>query len=211
MRYAQLLGGIVLAAAAMAPAHADVLFQFSQSGGNVVMNSSGVLDTSKLVAATVSGWGNAGVETNGGGESDIMGDTTMGLTDLGYGFHAGTDLSAWIGNMFTFSNFDWVSAGTTQFSTYFSNSGFRTPGIQLSREDLSGALWTPDVSWTKVGTFASLGLTEGTYTITDAVTQESITIQIGGSGQAEVPEPVSLALFGLGLGGVAFARRRRIA
>jgi hypothetical protein len=170
---------------------AGIIFSFTESGGNVEMNTSGVLNTANLVSFSHSGWGGTGVETNAAPDSDIMGDTSMGGLDTGFAFNAGTDLSAWVGGMFTNNVFSWISSGTTQFVTYISNPG-RTPGIGISSSDLIGDLWTPDVSWTTSGTFASLGLTVGDYTIIDILTGESISIQI-----REVSEPVSLAFFGI--------------
>tara|TARA_R110002049_G_scaffold4601_3_gene31761 strand:- start:17670 stop:18239 length:570 start_codon:yes stop_codon:yes gene_type:complete len=185
------------------------MFSFTESGGSVLMMSSGTLNTGNLVSVSADGWGLAGIETNSPPESDIMGDTISGPVDTAFAFHAGTDLTPWIGDMFVSDNFGWSTSGTTQFTTYYVDAFQRTPGIGIAAEDLVGNFWTPNISWTQPGTFASLGLTEGNYTITDAVTAESISIQIGG--QLTVPEPTSFVLYGFGLcvAGFGSSRRRR--
>lgn len=208
------LASISILIATTGQVHAGIVFSFTESGGNVLMQSSGVLNTSNLVSVSSSNWGGAGIETNTSPDSDIMGDTTMGAVNTAFRFNTGTDTSIWVGNMFTNENFSWLSSGTTQFTTYYFDNDVRTPGIGLSFDDLVGDLWTPDVSWTTSGTFASIGLTVGEYTITDAVTNEFISIQIGQrQTTGEIPEPgilglFALGLFALGLMGRGFSRRK---
>jgi hypothetical protein len=184
---------VALALLCAQSAHANVLFHFTQAGSDVKMTSSGTLDTSKLLVSTFSdGWGGTGVENNTlPGDIDIMGGTAFGGVDTLFKFHASTDDSAISnpGGPFSFSNFNWtVTSGSKSFATYAGfDGGFRQAGIGVRSVDIVGGQWTPDQNWTSFGaTFASLGLNVGTYSVSDSVTSETITIQVGGS--ASVPD-----------------------
>lgn len=201
---------------AMGQANASVIFTFTEVGGTVKMTSSGVLDTTKLVAVAprVGTWGGTGIENNDTpGDIDIMGGTRFGQVDVSFGFRAGTDTSDITapGGPFTKSDFSSASiTGSRSFTTYsgFDGAWFRQAGIGVRASDIVGGLWTPDQTWTwGMGqTFASLGLVSGTYTVADALTGEAITIQVG---TATIPEPGTLGLIGLALAGLAVARRRK--
>ncbi|MFC4700120.1 PEP-CTERM sorting domain-containing protein [Glaciecola siphonariae] len=190
-------------------ASAGVIFSFIETGGNVEMQTSGSLNTENLVETSSFGvWSGIGIETNAAPQSDIMGDTINSPTDIGFGFSDGTDLSPWIGDLFTLSRFGLIRTGTTSFTTYVRPNGVRTPGISMVESDIVNGFWTPDVSWLSVGsTFADFGLIEGDYTITDIQTGEFISIIVGDP-NVEVNSPATLALMGLALFGLGFVRKR---
>jgi hypothetical protein len=221
MRRNHLFGVVLAAFGALASASADasITFTFDDSGPVVTMTSSGVLDTTLLVSVSrPDGWGLAGTEDNPiAGDIDIMGGTTVGgPIDAQFEFSAGTDASAisFPGGPFAFDSFPGPTVvGTRAFTTYSGFSGIgslKVPGIGITRTDMVGGLWTPDQNWTYGAgdTFATLGLIPGTYTVADALTGESITIQIGRRDPGIVPEGTTFAMWG-GLAAIGLVIRRR--
>ena len=188
--------------------YADVLFAFNEVGGTVTMTSSGSLNTGNLVPSFLpDGWNGWGVQ--GSKDIDVIGGANTGDITAQFGFSPGTDLSAITnpGGPLTGTYLTVASVtGSKPFATYSgSNDGYVTleAGIGVVGSDIDiGGIWTPDQNWTwgPGATFASLGLNIGTYTVSDAVTSESITIQV-------VPEPAALSLIGLVSGGIYFSRR----
>lgn len=104
-------------------------------------------------------------------------------------------------------------SGTTDFATYTLAAGVRVPGLTIDASDLVGTVWTPDNSWLAAGqTFASLGLNSGVYTVADAVSAESLTVDVGctySPGPAPVPVPAALPLLGAGIAGLGLIARKR--
>ena len=130
-------------------------------------------------------------------------------------FSAGTDISAianigGLGGPFSdpsgFVDFS-VTSGTKSFVTYagYDWSGVFQAGIQVFGGDMVGASWTPDQTWINTGgSFASLGLNVGSYSVSDAVTGETITIKVAG-----VPDGgTTLVLLGGALTGLGALRRK---
>jgi hypothetical protein len=161
-------------------AQAQLVFTFLEVGGNVTMTPSGSIDTNDLVAGSYPGWGDAGTQFYE--DLCLLGDTRSGAANTGFGFSDGTDYSDFFGASCPFSrdDFTWASTVTKSFSTYQEpQSGVYVPGLNVKASDLVDGVFTPDGTWTVAGTFDSIGLRPGTYSVADAVTGACITVQIG--------------------------------
>ena len=197
------LGGVITACST--PAAADILFEFSEVGNDVVMISSGTFDTTGLNVVGPFTWGLTGIEENG--NHDIMGGTDVGQVDISFAFNDGTDFSQWATANGPWSTSDFnaqVTSGQKGFATYVRdpNTNIQIPGLGVERADLDGPLWTPDQNWRWTNeSFATLQMHVGTYSVSDSITGETITIRI-------VPAPAAIGLLGIGLG-LTRSRRRR--
>jgi len=184
---------------------ADILFHFEEVGSDVTMTSSGTFDTTGLIIVGPFEWGLTGIEENG--SHDIMGGTDVGQVDISFAFNPGTDFTQWRSAFgpWTASDFSaQVTSGVKGFATYvIDDNGRQAPGLGVERADMNGALWSPDQNWIWTNrSFASLNMIPGTYSVSDSITGETITIQIG-----VIPAPGALAL--LGVAGLAATRRKR--
>jgi len=206
---------VMLTALITAPqASAGLLFHFTEEGDDVKMTASGSIDTDELVASTNCGvdcqWWQTGLYADG--TLHLLGRDHHPSTQVAFGFNTGTDLSPWDGasGPFTVTNLgDWIITdddGKT-FANFTVNAslGFES-GLAVDPSHLADGIWETSQSWlAEDHTFETLGLLEGIYTITDAVSGEFMTIQVGVS----VPEPATLGLLSIGLMGLAGIRRRR--
>lgn len=193
MAGAAVLGAAVLLGSTLyaVPAHADYVLTLTQVGSNVVATGNGTIDLTGLkYAATPST--TAEVIPHFG--AIITGPTDSGLVDLYTGFSGPTNFGA----------------GTTPTSA--STGSGDLVGITAAAGELavpsgylSGSL--SDTATYDNATFASLGVTPGTYTWTWGLTPDrSFTLDV------LVPEPGSLAIFGgslLLLGAALRGRRTR--
>ena len=201
--FANTAAGLAMAAAlacAASPAQAAYVVNFSEVGPNVIMTSSGSIDFSGLTRFGTGG-GPTTTSVAPGFSQILMRD--QGSIHIYNGFSGPTTfgtsaatsaVSAANSHAFLFQNFSPATARIGLPTTYVS-------GTQLGVNTATFA-----------GSFASLGMTRGTYTWTwgSGANADSLTVNIGTAiNPGGVPEPATWALLILGFGAVGGAMRRR--
>jgi hypothetical protein len=184
------------ASVAVAPkAQAAFIATIEQVGANVVVTGSGTFDLAGLTLAS-------GAESSAGIFAPegvfVIGSSNPESTDLYTGFSGPASFGSGAANSPSDGSGD--KAGLLG-----SLDALLVPNGYVSGSALS------DISTYDNATFASLGVTPGTYTWTwgtggDA---DSFTLNIGAPDPTPTPEPASLALLGTGLAALGLNRRRR--
>jgi hypothetical protein len=177
---------LILSGAAQAtPIQASILtFTLVESGSNVVGTVSGTLNTVAL--------------TMGNNSSN----TAMLCASVG-AIIVGPDQyqRGWTGFASTTSSF-----GTSSFLPANTATGdtvglsFANKALYVSPSYVSGSVLSGNATWNG-NTFASLGITPGTYTMTYNGGADSVVLQVGA-----IPEPATIAI--LGLGGLLLRRKK---
>ncbi len=192
-----------------AMSHGQLIFNFQEVGNDVVMTSSGTINTAGLVSVGPFGWVGVGIEENG--EYDVLGSSDIGLINLSFAFNPGTSYAAWATALGPWDTTDLgatILAGSRPFATYVLDNSTNEifPGLGINSADMSGTSWTPDQSWQFSNqTFQSLQMRQGTYTVTDVVTGASITYLIGSG----IPEPTGGLVIAMAAAMIGAVVRRR--
>jgi hypothetical protein len=172
-------------------AEAAYIVTLQQVGSNVVATGSGSID---LTALTLLGPASEPSFIRPSDGAIAVGPTALTSADAYFGFFSGPS-----------------AFGPGGYSTPNSGSG----SLVLRSDGAGGSILVPSgyVSGTSLGTstatwdnatFASLGVTPGSYTWTwgGGANKDSFTLDV-------IPEPASIALMGTGLVGLGLKRRRR--
>lgn len=215
MKNLLLIGAMGLALAGLSTPQAQAgpyIVTLTQQGSNVVATGSGAID--------LSGFDLAGSATGTEFGTISFLDPSLGRVGTGYFSDQSSSTVADVYYSSTpfygpqaFGNGPETSAsGSSGDVVWFFPSPI-TEGAQINVPTgyVSDSALSNSATWDST-TFASLGVTPGTYMWTWGTgADQSFTLDVQGSTPPSAPEPSSLALLGAGLLGLVFLRRRKAA
>jgi hypothetical protein len=193
-------------------AFAGVIVNFTESSGNVVATVSGSL--SSLGNPT----GSTSNKAAGGLVSIDPGDPGIGLPEVNT-FQVSTGSETYSYSL-TNSGGPWGASFSSTAATSVGLTGVKFLGVNASsniglfvaKDYVFGTAISGTVTWNNK-TLADLGITNlGTYVYTagSGANTDTVTFNFSsGGGGGEVPEPTSMAIFGLGALGFAYRNRRK--
>ncbi len=189
----------------VSPAHASYVIDFQEVGSNVVMTSAGSINLAGLTAI------GAGPLSKGATIVPQSAQVTLNPAARNINIYDGFSGPLSFGTSASSEAASSVFTHALLFAPAVVNWNGSTGRIGLATNYVSGASLGTNTA-TFAGSFASLGMTQGTYTWTwgSGATADSLTINIGRVTQpGAVPEPATWAMLILGFGILGGALRRR--